>query len=70
MYEERISLLIASVFYPAYKLKKSTCMKHIEDCLVGLNIFKVILPFSMFKQPKFQKKGLFTDATITNRGYH
>ena len=57
MYGLRISPLIAYIFYPPFQLKKSACLKRVQDYPVDLNAFKVIHSFfSTFKEPKRQVK--------------
>ena len=51
MYKHQISPLIAFIFYPPFKLKKSACMKRVLDYPVGLNAYKLIhFFFSTFNQ--------------------
>ena len=45
VYAQRISPLIAFIFYPPFKLKKLAYVKRVQDYLVGLNMFKVIHSF-------------------------
>ena len=57
LHEQQLSPLMVCIFYLPYKSKKLACMEGVENCLVGLNMFRVIYShFSTFKLSKCQIK--------------